>query len=332
MEMVDRFIIRSLPKMNEFFGGGLPRESMVHLYGPYQSGKTLLIYQLLYELTYQGLGNALYIDTEASFRSNFSDELARRFVNRFGKGVKISDVSIVRSVLRRGGKKLNLSDFRKELAAILDELEIVYDIEDLSDATKFFMRSVDLVSGDRGKKIIYLLDGVDIATMLKLLDIDAEVERKGGKTEVKIKSLADPLSSPLAKFIRKYKVVFVVLDSLGMLVKGLAISLSDLPARAVVTNLIIGGLIRLASAHKLIIIATNHESKNPTGKGFHSFYGGNAVGYGFKYSLYLSKVGKGRRRLVAERSPLLPEYTYAIDLEIKEDGFYEVREDSEGSG
>jgi len=40
--MVDRFIIRSIPKVNVLFGGGLPRESMVHIYGPFQSGKTFL--------------------------------------------------------------------------------------------------------------------------------------------------------------------------------------------------------------------------------------------------------------------------------------------------
>lgn len=330
--MVERYIIRSIPRINELFGGGLPRESMVHLYGPYQSGKTLLIYQLLYELTYQGLGNALYIDTEASFRSNFSDEMARRFADRFGARVKICDVSIGRSVLRRGGKRLKLSEFRRELAAILDELEIMYDIEDLSDATRFFVRSIDLVSGERGKRIIYLLDGVGIESVLKFLDIDADIERKGGKTEVKIKGLADPLTSPLSKFIRKYKISFLVLDSLGMLVKGLAVSLSDLPARAVVTNLIVGGLIRLASAYKLIVIATNHESRNPAGKGFHSFYGGSAIGYGFKYSLYLSRLGKNRRRLVAERSPLLPDYMYSIDLEIRDDGFYEVEEGAKDTG
>ncbi len=327
--MVDRFIIRSIPKVNVLFGGGLPRESMVHIYGPFQSGKTFLIYQLLYELVYQGLGNALYIDTEASFRSNFSDELTMRFAKRFGSGVKISDVLITRGVLKRGGKKVRLSDFKKELAAVLDDLEYVYDLEDLSDAVKFFVRSIDLYSEERGKRLIYLLDNVDIGSMLRLLDIDAEVERKGGKTEVKIKGLSDPITSPLSKFIRKYKISFLVVDSLGMLVKGLAISLSDLPARAVVTNLIVGGLIRLASSYKLVVIATNHESKNPTGKGFHSFYGGNAIGYGFKFSLYLSKIGRGKRRLVAERSPLLPEYTHYVDLEIKEDGFYEIRESAE---
>ncbi len=330
--MVERYIVRSIPRLNTFFGGGIPKESMVHLYGPFQSGKTLLVYQLLYELVYQGLGNALYIDTEASFRSNFSDTVGRRFEERFGKGVRLCDVKLSRSVLMRGGKKLGVSEFKRELAAILDDLGILYDIEDLSDAVRLFTRKVDLVSDERGKKIIYLLDGVDLALALKILDIEAEVGRKGEKTEVKIKGLSDPVTSPLAKFIRKYRVSFLVIDSMGMLVKGLAVSLSDLPARAVVTNLIIGSLIRLASIYGLVVIATNHESRNPTGKGFHSFYGGNAFGYGFKYSLYLSKLGKGLRRLVAERSPILPEYSEYIDLKIGEDGFYEVESVDKDTG
>ncbi len=158
------------------------------------------------------------------------------------------------------------------------------------------------------------------------LNIEAEVLRVGEKTEVKIKRVGDPVAGSLSKFIREYRIKFVVIDSLGMIVKGLAIGLADLPARAAVTNLIIGGLIRLASNYRLIIFATNHESRNPI-KNYYSFYGGNPIGYGFKYSLYLARKGVGRRSLVVERSPVLPERSLTIDLEIGDDGFYEVSED-----
>ncbi len=325
--MVERFIVRSLPRLNEVFGGGIPRESMIHIYGPYQAGKTLLIYQLIYELVGQGLGNALYIDTEASFRSNFSSEMGRRFRERFGNEVNVLDVKLSKSVPLKGGKKMTVSEFKRYLSTILDDLGIVYDLEDLSDAARFFYRKVDLEAESRGRGNIYLLDRVDLSLLLKLMDVEAEVERKGQKTEVRIKGLSDPTTSPLSKFIRKYRVMYLVLDSIGMLVKNLAVSLSDLPARAVVTNLVVGNLIRLASEYGLVVFATNHESKNPTGKGFHSFYGGYAIGYGFKYSLYLSRMGKSRRRLVGERSPLLPEFEFTLDLVIKDDGFHEVSND-----
>lgn len=326
MRVVSRFLVNSLPRLNEAFLGGVGEESLIHIYGPYQSGKTLLLFQILYELVSRGHGNALFIDTEASFRNNFSRVMKNRFMDRFSLSLDILDVEVI--LYSRGSRRRkDFKSVRKVFEAILDELGLEYDDVDLDDAVRVFLKDVELSSKVR-KNVIYLLDNMSLDMMLSLLNIEAEVVRRGEKTEVKVRRVGDPLSGGLSKFIRKYRVKFLVLDSIGMLVKGLAIGLSDLPARAAVTNLIIGGLIRLASVYRLVIFATNHESRNPV-KNYHSFYGGNPIGYGFKYSLYLGRRGGGRRALVVERSPVLPDKDLSIELEIRDDGFYEVSGDGD---
>jgi hypothetical protein len=321
---IEHFLVNSIPLLNEVFRGGIGEESLIHIYGPYQSGKTLLLFQILYEFVSRGYGNALFIDTEASFRNNFSTEMKKRFENRFSYSVNILDVELVRFSRR---KKKELNEVKKIFEAIFGELDFPVDDNDLYMALKIFFKDIRLESSKR-KKAIYLLDNIGLKEFLYILNIRADIERVGGKTEVKIKELGDPIASSLSNFINKYGVKFLVIDSLGMLVKGLAVGLSDLPARASVTNLIIGGLIRLASHYKLIVFATNHESRNPVSN-LYSFYGGSPIGYGFKYSLYLARKGIGKRMLVVERSPIIAERSLVIPLEIREDGFYQADVDGD---
>ena len=42
--MVNKYIIESIPGLNKVFMGGLGEEALIHIYGPYQGGKTILTY------------------------------------------------------------------------------------------------------------------------------------------------------------------------------------------------------------------------------------------------------------------------------------------------
>lgn len=321
-------LFSSIPSLNIAFKGTEIEGALVHVYGPFQSGKTLLMLQLIYELVGKLNGNALYVDTEASFRCNFSKEMNARYASRFGKSLAINDVHIVKSAPVKGGKKKSESEIRRIFETVLDELNIEYDREDLYDAIRTFLKKVELDAAKAESNTIYLLDTVDLETLLSLLNVDADIEKVGEKTEVKINKINDPLQGPISKFIRSHRIKIVVLDSIGMLIKSLAISLADLPARASVMNLIIGAFIRLASNYRLVVFAVNHESRSPLTNQY-TFYGGNPVGYGFKYSLYLGRQARSKphlRELVVERAPLLPEKSIVIKLQIREDGFHEVAE------
>lgn len=326
--MVNKYIIESIPGLNKVFMGGLGEEALIHIYGPYQGGKTILTYQLIYELVSKGLGNGLIIDTEASFRNNFSGDFTNRLASRVGRNIDIHDVDLKQYVKRGKGRRMELMEFYRYFKAILDELNIVYDDASLEDALKSFIKEFKLES-KRGKRVVYIVNRIDLGLMLKLLDIKANIVKVGGKSEVKITSIGDPLKSPLSNFIRSYGVKFISIDSLGMLVKSMAAGLSDLPARAMVVNLIIGALIRLVSEYRLIVFATNHESRNPTNN-IYSFYGGSPIGYGFKYSFFLARGREiDKRILVVERAPLLPDKSIKIVLELRDDGFHEVEIDGD---
>ncbi len=319
--MSRRYLINSIPKLNEIFNGGIPEESLIHIYGPFKAGKTYLILQLIYELVGKGFGNALYIDTEASVKSNFLNSLPNAFRERFKYDIKVVDVGLNKYVTGKSRKKYNERDIRNVFITVLNELGIEYDSEALKDAIRIFLKKHDLTASEKLKSnAIYVLDRIGVREFLSILDIEADVQKVGEKTEVKIRRLGDVSLSPLSRFIRDYSIKFMVVDSIGMLVKNLAISLSDLPARATVTNLIIGGLIRLASEYKLIIFVANHESRNPV-KQTYSFYGGSPIGYGFKYSLYLAISKDNRRVLIVDRAPHLAPHSLKIPLVIGDDGF-----------
>ena len=329
--MLKRYIIDSIPRLNEVFIGGLREEAMIHIYGAFQTGKSLLTIQILYEMVGKNFGNALYIDTESSILNNFGDIWLDRFRERFKYDVKMVRVGINKYVKVKGGKKKFIRDVQAVIQDDLSDLGIEVEPHLLNRVLQILLPGTELYPyEDYRKNVIYVLDGVGIDSMLKILDVDAEVMRVGDKMEVKIKSYGDLYSSPLSLFINRYKVKFIVLDSLGSLIKPLLSSLQDLPARANITNIILNSLMRLVSKYNLIAFVLNHESKAPM-KNFHTFYGGASVGYGFKYNLYLKRVDKSVRELVVYRAPHLPELNWNIKLSIDEGGFHEYMEDSKES-
>jgi hypothetical protein len=211
---------------------------------------------------------------------------------------------------------------------ILDELELQYDKVDLEDALKAFIKELQLRADSKKQNCLYLLTGIGLEDMFKLLDIEASISSVGDKLEVNVKYCGDPLKSPLSKFIRKYNIKLIVIDSLGSLIKNMPTKPQYLPARASALNLMLTSFMKMTAAYKLIILATNHESINPIGKGFPVFYGGISVGYSFKYSLHLTRKGVNRI-LIVERAPHLPDRSIKIPLTIGKDGFHVLKENVE---
>ncbi len=328
--LVKRYRLNTLPKLNYVFQGGLGEESMVHIYGPYQAGKTILTIQLIYEILSQDNVSALYIDVESSLKNNFIvEDRLNAFKERFKFEAKIASVGIekyARSSKRRDRK--SISELKRIFETVLDELEIEYDKDDLTDALHVFLKQYELKVDKSEKKCIYVLDGIQLNDLYKLLDIDAEVSSIGQKIEIKVKRQGDPITSPLSKFIRKNNIKVIVIDSLGSLLKNLPTGLSDLPARAVALNLLLTSLMKLTTFYKLIVIVTNHESVNPTKDNIRIYYGGIAVGYSFKYSIHLARKGE-KRFIIVDRAPHIPDRSVKIELAINDDGFHEVTSENE---
>lgn len=328
--MLKRFIIDSIPRLNEIFMGGLREESLIHVFGQFQSGKSLLTIQLLYEMVGKGFGNSLYLDTEASIINNFSENWMDWFKERFRNEVKMTRVRVDRFSSRSRERRKTAKEVAAALIEVLSDLKIKVEENLVDRVVELLLPYIELTPMETGRNMIYVLDGVSIDLALNILNIKADIKRKGDKMDVKILEYGDVESSPLSTFIHKYKVKFMVLDSLGNLFKPIQGGLQDLPARAGLISLVLNSFMRLASRHKLIIFVLNHESRNPA-KGNYTFYGGSSVGYGFKYSLYLRRLGESKRELIVYRAPHLPDGRWRIKLIIKEGGFYACEDDSKES-
>ncbi len=323
--MSRRYLIRSIPRLNEFFMGGVGEGTMTHIYGRYQSGKSLLTLQILYEWVSGGVGNALVIDSEHSFLDNFGETWMDRFSQRFSTKVQLSKVSKTKYSVK-GGKKRFLSEVRNILIDVFEDLGIEVDPAYLKKVLEYLLPKQELRPNGSGDRTIYVYEARGIEDYASLLGLNATL-KPGNKMTVSASRSVDPELSPLAKFVEEYNVKFLFIDSLGGLLKNYVFSLQDYPARAALLNMILHTTASIASEYGLVVFVSNHESRAPTSN-FTSFYGGSPVGYGFKYSLYMKIKSSSIREVIGYRAPHLPEAGWRLSLHLSEEGFREY----EGAG
>ncbi len=324
--MSKRYLIESIGSLNSFFMDGVRVGTLAHIYGPYQAGKTLLILQILYEWVSKGFGNALILDTELTIQNNFNGRWLERFTKRFGKRIKMTGVE-ERKYQVKGGKKLFERDVANVVREVLADLNIDVERRVIINIIEQLLPEKELYPADEVDKLgnLFVYEVKNLEDIYRLLGMEFRAE--GGKDKKKIDidvvKKIDLYSSPLARFIENYHVKFISLDSLGGLMKIFVNKIQDFPARASALNILLHGISRLANEFDAVVFVANHESRAPTGN-FYSFYGGSAVGYGFKYTLYLKKVKESIRELIGYRAPHIPEKAFHATLYIKEGGFYEA--------
>ncbi len=315
-----KYLIRSIPKLNEFFMGGVGEGTLTHIYGRYQSGKSLLALQILYEWVSSGVGNALVIDSEHSFMDNFGYIWVDRFSRRFSSKVDLKTVVKARYSIK-GGKRKYLTEVRTILLDVFEDLGIDVDPVYLKKVLDYLLPKIELKSEDRGGRSIYVYNCSGIEDFASLIGYEAAL-KAGSKLSVSASRISDPSTSPLSLFMSKYKVKFLFVDSLGGLLKNYVFSLQDYPARAAILNIVLHTLATIADEYGLVVLVSNHESRSPANN-FTSFYGGSPVGYGFKYSLYLRMKSPNIRELIGYRSPHLPEAGWRLSLHLSDEGFKE---------
>ena len=326
--MSKRYLIDSLKSLNEFFMDGVEVGTLAQIYGPYQAGKSLLILQILYEWVSKGFGNALILDSELSILNNFRRRWKDRLSKRFGKEISLDRVSSRKYVVK-GGKKRYLNDVANVVIEVLSELDIEVDRPVIRRLLEQLLPQHELYPEDGGDGLghIYVCEVRDLAHLYQLMGLEANITEEKDKIDIIVRHNTDLYTSPLARFIEKYHIKFVSLDSLGGLIKTLTSMnrVQNFPVRASALNILLHNISRIANELGLIVFVSNHESKSPMNN-FYSFYGGSSVGYGFKYTLYLKRVKEFKRELIGYRAPHLPEGAFKVILEIEEGGFYEVNE------
>ncbi len=317
--MSRRLLIISIPRLNEVFMGGVAPSSMIHIYGRYQTGKSLLALQILYEWVSSGFGSALVLDSEHSFYNNFSKTWMERFAKRFG--VEVEMVRLSKEKYRvQGGKRRYLNDIRNVMMDVFGELGMEVDETYLRRVLEYLLPQVELRPERAVDRAIYVYEVSGVEGLAEILGMKSSVKVGSKKIEASMDRTTDLETSPLANFIRSAGVKFILLDSLGGLMKNYIFHLQDFPTRAAILNVMLHSLGTLASSHDLIVFVSNHESRNPT-TNYHSFYGGSAVGYGFKYVLYMRLEKDGYREVIGYRAPHMPEAGWRLRLRLDERGF-----------
>jgi len=328
--LVKRYLIDSIRQLNEFFMDGVEAGTLTQIYGPFQAGKSLLILQILYEWVSKGFGNALILDTEFSIMNNFSRRWLSRFSKRFGREVSFKQLTLKKYVVQ-GGRRRYLNDITNVVIEVLTELDIQVDRPFIRRLLDHLIPNHELIPEDGGEGLgyIYILDVKGLTHLYELMGLESKVVDEDTKLDVVVRYRTDLYTSPLARFIEKYSVRFLSLDSLGGLVKSLASlnRIQNFPARASALNILLHNLSKLANEYGLIVFVSNHETKSPINN-FQTFYGGSSVGYGFKYTLYIKRIKDLRRELIGYRTPHLPENRFRVLLNIDEGGFHEVSSDS----
>jgi len=329
--MSKRYLIDSLRSLNEFFMDGVEAGTLAQIYGPFQAGKSLLILQMLYEWVSKGLGNALVLDTELSILNNFSRRWHDRFIKRFGREVSLNKVSSRKYVVK-GGKRRYLTDVTNVVLEVLSDLDIEVDRPVIRRLLEQLIPEDELYPEKEADGLghIFVCEIKDLSHLYRLMGLEANVTEEKDKIDIMVRHKTDLYASSLARFIEKYHIKFVSLDSLGGLIKTLTSMnrVQNFPVRASALNILLHNISRLANELELVVFVSNHESRSPINN-FYSFYGGSSVGYGFKYTLYLKRVKEYKRELIGYRAPHLPENAFNVLLKITEGGFYEVDKDAD---
>lgn len=272
--------------------GGLPIGSALGIYGPFTSGKTILTLQLAFSVN----GNALFIDTEGSgYSYHYWTQRLGELYNR------PTVVECVQTKLEEENKKVKLS------------------IQDISDS-------------DEGT--FYVMDVRGLDKILALHGRPVKIQLKGEKFSLSPREhwYSDIWDIPLAAFIQKHNIKYLVYDSISQPLAGLISERHNFPVRNNACNLWLTQAERLAEFYNLIVIGTHHETKDPTVPfSLPKALGGGAVGYNFKFQVYLGLLTQSpkesRRVLKINRHPYKPPFAERKLLMLTDNGFKEIEKE-----
>lgn len=278
----------SITGMNQLLKGGIPRQCLFGLYGLYKAGKTILVYQLAWEVMATTGVNALMIDTESDYLKPDAFPIwASRFNERFGIAVQLVKVTCH----PRFGTK---SDERKKIK----DIKFKYYPENF----------------DRDRQTVFVLDEGKFEVLIALFGKPVAPRVKGGKIDLMPMDTSIYVffiqRSLIGQFVEKHKIQFLSIDSMTRPFAAFHGGRVNYPVRNEGENLWFAQVDELIKAYDMVCVCTHKQTKNPT-----SQYdrpepkGGKAVGHWFKRMLHLNKIGKSvKRRLKVYRVPTEAEW------------------------
>lgn len=292
-ESVFREFPSSLKALNEMFGGTAYSSGEVFAYyAPPNVGKSLLMIQEAVFLTSLGY-NVLYIETEGS-----GEKMIRKWAPVFAERFEGSDL-----------KRLYFESRRtlETLAQYLGfEIRFITKQVDESELIQTTMSEDENAKKGKGKK--------------------KKPKEKGGKIEVIYKPLSISL---LEEDIRKFKIDFVILDSLSNPIRtAFPTGQQNNPEKSFVEGRILQKLIEVQEKYRVGSVVILHASFNPANpyETKIGFRGGLAVAHNVKRVVYIASKNDYRKFWLVRAEDAKPWSKYAIG-KITDLGYVDVPKD-----
>ncbi len=332
------FVRTGLEQLDALLGGGLPRGALVQVFGEKAVGKSILVSQIAYK-NLEGEENSLIIDTEQGFRNTIGSYWHMRFQKRFGREVSLQYPHIRRYAVKGRDRRVSESDVKSAIEAALSSLKINYTKVQLEQACWIFLPEVELEYCVADEPTVYVIEAPNLHDLLLLHGVRCDLLiSDSGRVEVRLLpgTSFNAVESPLGKLVKEARVSLVSYDSLSMPLKSTFVGTQDFPGRSAATALILGQAQKLCSSLNVCFVALNHVTTNPI-TGQDRPYGGQIVGYDFKFSFLLEKAyhsivedatvrnpkmsHEANRVLRVHRHPSLAERSASIALKLTEEGF-----------
>ena len=333
------YIETGLEAFDKILGGGLPKGVLVQVFGEKAVGKSIFSSQIAYKNLGQELGS-LIIDTEQGFKNTIGSYWHERFKKRFNLECGVQYVKVKRFALKGREKRIFESELKSVLESALSSMKINYTRAQLEQACWPFLEGIELEYTVNDKPTLYVIEAPALQDILSLNGVRCDlIISDSGRVEIRLLpgTTFKASESVLGKFVREAKISLLVYDSISMPLKSTFIGTQDFPGRSSATALILGQTQKLCSELNLSVIALNHITVNPI-TGQNKPYGGQIVGYDFKFSFLLERaysgvvndrsivnekvLGEANRLLRVHRHPTFPEYSLSIALKLCDEGFF----------
>jgi len=328
-----------LESLDAILDGGLPKGALMQIFGEKAVGKSILTSQMAYK-NLENKENSLIIDTEQGFKNTIACYWHQRFSKRFGLDPIIKYPLIKRFAVKGRERRVNEAEVKSAIEAALSSLKINYTKAQLDQASWSFLPEVELdyeVSGD--KPTVFVLEVPNLHDLLLLHGIRCDlIISESGRVEVRLLpgTSFNAVESSLGKIVKENRISLISYDSLSMPLKSTFVGTQDFPGRSAAIALILGQAQKLCSTQNVCVVSLNHVTVHPI-TGQNKPYGGQIVGYDFKFSLLLerahysivddrtvvnpSSAKDANRVLRIHRHPSYPEHSKSIALKLGEEGF-----------
>jgi hypothetical protein len=326
------------PDLDGLLDGGMPRSSLVQLFGLKALGKSILSFQTAVKNAAEGHSSVI-VDTELGYINNIVPHWLGPLNDRFKSDAKVVKVEARRTYDDSKKKRSSEAFLREALANVLRQAQLSPTEQQLTEALNVFAPGLKLEAKEEAGTCIYVVEAPALVDLLSLHGLKVEIMvSEGGRVEVRLQphGFSDPQFSPLGRFLAEREATFLVYDSISAPMKAVFAGTQDLPARSSSLALLLGQVQRICNSLSLSVLAVNHITVHPINPAWSHPYGGLIVGYDFKYVFHLEKApseskleevplanpgSKGNRLVWAYRHPRLEEYGSASLLQLDEDGF-----------